>query len=62
MQVYHQGLTEVGKNDSKGDKMPPFPPKSLCVYVYVYMDTYVNTVGPWLSEHLCATSMLKVFR
>ena len=35
------------------------------LYTHIYMqvlNTYVCTVGPCLSEHLCATLMLKVFR
>ena len=32
------------------------------MYVCMFVCMYVCTVGPRLSEHLCATSMLKVFR
>ena len=32
-------------------------------YIAKYFGSlYIYTVGPQLSEHLCATSMLKVFR
>ena len=37
----------------------------VCNYLHTYVCMYIGemyTVGPRLSEHLCATSMLKVFR
>ena len=36
-------------------------PHIFLIWIAIYIN-YVNTVGPQLSEHLCATSMWKVFR